>query len=414
MFGHHNMTFGDLGQLFDGPHATPKRMDSGPYFLNISSLNAGRLDLDQSDHVSEDDFLHWTRRVTPQENDLLFSYETRLGEAALMPGGVQACLGRRMALMRPNCEVVHPRFLLYYYLSPPFQQLIEQHTIHGATVNRIGLSTMGNWPISIPPLDEQRAIAEVLGALDDKIAANTKLVHGLDELFSAHWQALSQPESGTQCRLNSLVADLFAGDWGASEKTATHPEEVLCIRGADLPSLQTSGSGKMPTRFLKPTSLKRRELHVGDIVMEASGGSPTQSTGRAALITDSLLSRFDVPLSSSNFCKALRMKDSKNAFLVYGHLRNSWERGEFFQYENGTTGIKNLALTNYFNDKEIRLPDDHRLQSFNDLSVEIFKKMQAAGQESDILAVTRDALLPQLMSGKLRVRDIETTMGEMV
>ncbi|GAA3293428.1 restriction endonuclease subunit S [Arthrobacter citreus] len=273
---------------------------------------------------------------------------------------------------------------------------------------------LGSIPFGAPEKQERMAIAEVLGALDDKIAANTKLVHGLDELFSAHWQALSQPESGTQCRLNSLVADIFAGDWGSSEKTATHPEEVLCIRGADLPSLQTSGSGKMPIRFLKPTSLKRRELHVGDIVMEASGGSPTQSTGRAALITDSLLSRFDVPLSSSNFCKALRMKDSKNAFLVYGHLRNSWERGEFFQYENGTTGIKNLALTNYFNDKEIRLPDDHRLQSFNDLSVEIFKKMQAAGQESDILAVTRDALLPQLMSGKLRVRDIENTMGEMV
>src|SRR5664279_5170116 len=109
------LTFGDLGDLFDGPHATPQRTDVGPFFLNITSLVDGRLDLSQSDHVSEAEFAHWTRRVTPERDDLLFSYETRLGEAALMPGGIRACLGRRMALMRPNREIVNPRFLLYYY-----------------------------------------------------------------------------------------------------------------------------------------------------------------------------------------------------------------------------------------------------------------------------------------------------------
>ena len=50
----------------------------------------------------DEDFKRWTRRVVPHPGDLLFSYETRLGEAALMPEGIQACLGRRMALLRPN------------------------------------------------------------------------------------------------------------------------------------------------------------------------------------------------------------------------------------------------------------------------------------------------------------------------
>ena len=140
-------TFGSLGQLFDGPHATPTRRSEGPYFLNISSLNSGRLDLSESDHVSNEDYRKWTRRVTPIAGDLLFSYETRLGEAALMPEGIDACLGRRMALLRPDRSRVDPRFLLYMYLSPQFQRLIAERSIHGATVSRIGLATMPEWPV---------------------------------------------------------------------------------------------------------------------------------------------------------------------------------------------------------------------------------------------------------------------------
>src|SRR2546429_9978027 len=106
------MLVGELGQIFDGPHATPTRRSEGPYFLNIASLKSGRLDLSESDHVSAEDFVTWTRRVTPQHGDLLFSYETRLGEAALMPEGIEACLGRRMAILRPNQTGVARRFLL--------------------------------------------------------------------------------------------------------------------------------------------------------------------------------------------------------------------------------------------------------------------------------------------------------------
>jgi type I restriction enzyme, S subunit len=166
--------FGALGQLFDGPHATPTRRSEGPYFLNISSLKSGRLDLTESDHVSETDFAKWTRRVTPQAGDLLFSYETRIGQAALMPDNVRACLGRRMALLRPDRTVVDPIFLLYFYLSPGFQRTIAKHTIHGATVPRIGLATMPDWDVEIPKLAEQQAIADVLGALHAKIVHNDR------------------------------------------------------------------------------------------------------------------------------------------------------------------------------------------------------------------------------------------------
>ncbi|WP_424809684.1 restriction endonuclease subunit S [Rhodococcus sp. 27YEA15] len=201
---------GSLGRIFDGPHATPTRLASGTkYFLNISSLSNGRLDLNQSDWIGDADFTQWTRRVQPCESDLLFSYETRLGEAALMPAGVEACLGRRMALLRPDRSVVEPKFLLYAWLSPRFQGEIAQRSIQGATVDRIPLTDLVNWPIYLPPLNTQQAIAEVLGALDDKIAANRRVLLATDQL--GRFIAGNATEGASDCSLTSVSELLTRG-----------------------------------------------------------------------------------------------------------------------------------------------------------------------------------------------------------
>lgn len=178
-------TVGEVCQVFDGPHATPTRLDSGPIFLGITSLNQGRIDLSASDHVSEEDFAKWTRRVTPKPGDVVFSYETKLGEAAIIPEGLRCCLGRRMGLMRPNPKKLNSRFLLYYYLGPEFQEVIRERTIHGSTVERLALIEFPQFPLRIPPLAEQKAIAAVLGALDDKIELNRRMNATLEAMARA-------------------------------------------------------------------------------------------------------------------------------------------------------------------------------------------------------------------------------------
>jgi type I restriction enzyme S subunit len=140
-------TVGKVCQIFDGPHATPTRLSSGPIFLGITSLHKGRIDLSSSDHVSESDFVKWTRRVTPQAGDVVFSYETKLGEAAIIPEGLRCCLGRRMGLMRPDPKHLDSRFLLYYFLGPEFQQVIRARTIHGSTVERLSLNEFPDFPL---------------------------------------------------------------------------------------------------------------------------------------------------------------------------------------------------------------------------------------------------------------------------
>ncbi|MDD2736084.1 MAG: restriction endonuclease subunit S [Desulfuromonadaceae bacterium] len=175
--------------IYDGPHATPKKTDNGPIFLGISSLNKGQLDLSSLEYLSEDDFPKWTKRVTPKKGDIVFSYETRLGEVAIIPDGLRCCLGRRMALMRIDRSKAIPEYILYAYLSPTFQRVIRERTIHGSTVDRIPLTEFGSFPISIPPLIVQKEIAETLKALDDRITllreTNTTLEAIAQALFKS-------------------------------------------------------------------------------------------------------------------------------------------------------------------------------------------------------------------------------------
>ncbi|SER84961.1 restriction endonuclease subunit S [Halopseudomonas bauzanensis] len=178
-------TIGSIATVFDGPHATPNKTDEGPYFLSISSLENGKLDLSKSARLSEEQFSKWTRRVTPVEGDVLFSYETRLGEAALMPQGIRACLGRRMGLLRPLVCKVLPRYLLFAYLGPDFQKEIRSRTNSGATVDRLSLKELADFPIRVPPLSEQKAIADILGSLDDKIELNRQINTTLEAMAQA-------------------------------------------------------------------------------------------------------------------------------------------------------------------------------------------------------------------------------------
>src|SRR5437016_6189325 len=96
--------------LYDGPHATPKPSHEGPIFLGIGNLtDDGHLNLTEIRHIAEEDFPKWTKRVTPLPGDIVFTYEATLNRYAIIPKGFRGCLGRRLALIRPNKERVDTR-----------------------------------------------------------------------------------------------------------------------------------------------------------------------------------------------------------------------------------------------------------------------------------------------------------------
>ncbi len=100
--------------------------------------------------------------------------------------------------------------------------------------------------------------------------------------------------------------------------------------------------------------IKLKEL---DIVIEMSGGSKNQPTGRAAIVTTELLDYFKMPLVCSNFCKVIRINQDKvNPFWFYLYWLNSYNNGLTTKYENQPSGIKNFQLDEYIESELMQIP----------------------------------------------------------
>lgn len=219
---------------------------------------------------------------------------------------------------------------------------------------------------------------------------------------------IDNPESSSWSvgTFSDLVLSTLGGDWGKEKEIGNYTEQVYCVRGADIPEVKAGNKGKMPTRFILPKNYASKHLVAGDIVVEISGGSPTQSTGRVASVSQSLLDRYDKGMVCTNFCRALKPKDGYSMFIYY-YWQYLYDKGIFFLYENGTTGIKNLDINGFLESEKIILPPKILVDKFDDFCQIIFNEIFKNGTSTEKLAETRDALLPKLMSGELDVSELE-------
>lgn len=398
-------TIGDVATVFDGPHATPKKTETGPWFLSISSLDKGRLNLAESAHVTEDDFAKWTRRVTPQEGDVLFSYETRLGEAALMPEGIRACLGRRMGILRPKREAVDPMFLLYAYLGPEFQETIAARRIHGATVDRIPLVSLPTWPIRLPGLAGQRAVVAVLGALDNKIAVNEHITATARSLSHAKGMQVIRGVSGG----TGLLGDYVEVTKGISYRSAD-----LVPGGGYLVTLKcVDRTGVFKQRGLKPFSGIAKPTQVvkhGDVVVAQTDlTQQAEVLGRSTRIVD-LTGRDRLAASLDLAVVRPRGLLTREYLDVLFNTREFREHA--LSYSNGTTVLHlgSRAVPGF----TFALPDAATVTALTQVTRALFDVAVQAERETAVLAALRDTLLPQLMSGRLRVKDAEKIVEDHV
>jgi type I restriction enzyme, S subunit len=236
---------GDVAEVYDGLHATPNKTNYGPIFLGINTLENGRLNLSDVEYLSEEDFAKWTRRVTPSANDVVFSYETRIGQAAIVPPGLRCCLGRRMGLVRTNPAKLNPRFFLYQYLSSSYQEFLLSRTIHGSTVDRIPLKDFPDFLLALPPINEQHAIAHILGTLDDKIELNRRMNETLQAIVEAIFKSWLDASDPVCVKAEKLIRDgiLEIGDGYRAKNSELGTPGLPFIRAADLNNgLDTEGA----------------------------------------------------------------------------------------------------------------------------------------------------------------------------
>lgn len=309
-------------------------------------------------------------------------------------------------VMRAKKGISDPQFVYYLAISPDFRQIAIQSMVGSSGRQRVQQDVLNNVEIAVPALEEQERIGSFLKRLDDKIALNNKINENLEQQAQAlfrKWFIDSPDAASWQVgNFSNLIEETVSGDWGKDKPSGNNTEMVYCIRGADIPEVRMGNKGKMPIRYILSKNYMAKQLTDGDIVVEISGGSPTQSTGRVAAITEALLERYDRRIVCTNFCKAIKPKKGYSMYIYY-YWQYLYNMGVLFSYENGTTGIKNLNINDFIEMEPINIAPKELIDKFGAFCQIIFSKIYENGLENEKLAQIRDLLLPKLMNGEIEL-----------
>lgn len=328
-------------------------------------------------------------------------------------------------------------FLYYNLYNPRFIDYVFK-TQTGSSVPHISKKQIEDFELpDIDPIIQQN-IAKVLSDLDAKIELNNKInaeLEAMAKLIYDYWfvqfdfpdengkpykssggkmvwnDELKReiPEGWEVDTLSTWIKNDKSGDWGKESEQGNYVERVFCLRGADLNGLNGKGEVKSPERFILEKN-KHKILDPYDLVVEISGGSPTQSTGRMAYITPESLERFYAPIICSNFCKAVTLKNEKSLFNFAFEWNRAYDHGVLFGYEGKTSGIKNLLFETFVTNYSTPIPTVSLVEKFHDVMTPIEARKQKNLKENNKLAELRDWLLPMLMNGQVKVAERETTL----
>ena len=274
------------------------------------------------------------------------------------------------------------------------------------------------------PIKKQISIANCLETFDEKITLNRALNHNLEVMAKQlydYWFVqfdfpdeegkpykssggkmkyceelqMEMPDGWNVCRLSEFVSKNNTGDWG-TDNPSENSIEIGCIRGADIIKLNN-----LPKRYIN-SSNRAKLLSVWDVVIEVSGGSPIQATGRSAFITSGVIERNGGKITCSNFCHAFSFKDYRESAYFFYIWKMFYDNGIMFNYEGKTSGIKNFMTETFLANKWVRAPKG-LIYKFFDTIKSVYAKIDVNITESNDLIKQRDELLPLLMNGQATV-----------
>ena len=325
-------------------------------------------------------------------------------------------------------------YLSHVLANPASVEWFKFHAI-GATMPNLNEGIIRSFPLSIPPLREQRAIAHILGTLDDKIELNRRMSETLEAMARALFKSwfvdfdpVRAKAEGRDPGLPEPIADLFPDSFEDSELgEIPRGWEVKalsdCVDVARGLSYKGSGlsEGGMPMHNLnsiyegggyKQEGLKRydgdynsqRVARAGDlIVANTEQGHDRLLIGYAAIVPFRFRSE---TLFSHHIYRVRPKSDSVLTADYLCHLLNTSVMHDIVSgYANGTT--VNMLPIDGLQTPLIVVPPAPAVAAFRRIAAEARMRHEEMIEESRIIAGVRDALLPRLLSGELRVVDAE-------
>lgn len=333
---------------------------------------------------------------------------------------------------------------LYYALLPRKSEL--RASAGGTTMPILNKSNFGEFEIPIPSFDDQLRIVNTVRPLDEKIELNTQMNQTLEKIAQRIFKswfidfdpvkanAEGVPFDGLSPDIQSLFPSEFVesemglipkgwdikpvgdflsvtigGDWGKDESDDKHTEPCRIIRGTDLNNVLNGNISAVPLRYVQKNKLAKRKLEIGDIVIEVSGGSPTQPTGRNIRLNAEHLELLDNVVAPASFCRLFRPMNPTASYFLSSHLTYLYNIGGTWEYQNQSTGIANFQTKFFLEDKKIATPPDSLLLAFRSAVEPLFERAGLNSKHINSLSRLRDRLLPKLLSGSI---EINTELAE--
>lgn len=369
--------------IIDRRGVTPKKLGgdfttAGYRVISARSIRNRVVDLtaDEERFVSEEIYQRWMK--TPlQRGDVLLTSEAPLGEPAYVRDGDPWCVGQRLFALRPDPTKLDGRYLFYALQAEAVRHDLEARAT-GTTVLGIRQSELRRVGIPTPSVASQKAIAAILGALDDKIELNRRMSETLEQMARALFKAWV---------VDGVMSDDSTG-WAD-------------VRLKDVLTLNY-GRG-----------LRKADRVAGDVPVYGSGGvfdyhneslvdGPTIVVGRKGTVGS--LYWVDGPSYPGD---TVFYVESVYPLTYCFYLLETLGLGNM----NTDAAVPGLNRENAYR-LEVALPPENLLAAFDEVVSGFRERMRVAQHESQTVASVRDALLPKLISGELRVPDAERLVSE--
>ncbi len=359
----------------------------GPLFVRQTDLNDGRVTWQSVPHCELADSDVTKYRLTP--DDLLVARLGSVGRAARVLDIPQdAVFAGYLVRFRANGEVADPAFIGYQLRSPAWWDHVNA-VRSGAVQPTLNAQQMASFRFPQPPLAEQRGIAATLGALDDKIESNRRIIEMVPGLIRMKLCAALEGMS-TSVAVADL-ADFVNG--GAYTKGASGTGRMV-IRIAEL----NSGPGGS-TVFNDIDVPEDRTARPGDILMAWSGslGVHRWVLGEA-IVNQHIFKVIPAP--------------GFPAWLVFDRLEDVMPVFRGIAKDKATT--MGHIQRGHLSATEVEVPEPTVMENLNPHMQPLWDRLLVAEQENLRLASLRDALLPELLSGRIRVPEAEQAVVEVI
>lgn len=417
-----------LDELIDYRGKSPKKSDTGIPVISAKVVKDGRVIEPIEQTISPDYYSDWMRRGLPLVGDVVMTTEGPLGEVARLDAKTASyALGQRIVTLRGKSNILDNGFLKYLLMSRPIQERLHGRAT-GSTVAGISQKALREMLIPIAPLSEQREIAGILGALDDKIEMNRKTAATLEAMARALYRSWfvdfdpvwARLEGRAPAHMDSATAALFPDrftDDGLPEGwrmgslgdlITFNPKEVL-KKGVEAPYLDMRAlptSGLMPDPAILREFSSGTKFRAGDTLLARI--TPCLENGKTAMVDD--LGPDVVGWGSTEFI-VMRAKDDVLSALPYCIARDGAFRLEAIATMTGSSG-RQRADEKRIADLPLAIPTPPVLNAFGALTGPWIRMAQHLGRQSQTLASLRDSLLPRLMSGELRVLEARDRVEE--